>query len=353
MKESPAMASRERDVASHFPKRRIYPRMIALVVIFLACFFGSFYIGRYPGEPQDLFKMLFSQIFPVEQTWSDPFQTIMLNIRLPRIFAAALVGAALSTAGCVFQGLFKNPMVSPDILGASAGAGFGAALGLMLSVGYAMTSAIAFGLGLLAVLTAYLLSSRFKEKPILGMVLAGIMISSLFTAATSYLKLIADPTDQLPAITYWLMGSLSSIRTEDVVALLPVMLVGFVPILLLRWRMNVATLGDDEARSIGINIRAMRIIIILCATLLTASSVAVSGMIGWVGLVIPHLARQAVGCDYKRLIPATMLMGSSFLILVDDLARSLTTSEIPLGILTAFVGAPFFLYLFFAKRSRL
>ncbi len=243
-------------------------------------------------------------------------------------------------------------MVSPDVLGSSAGAGFGAALAIMLGLGYAGISVLSFSFGLLAVLVAMALASRFKESPVLGMVLAGIMIGSLFQAMTSYLKLVADPTDQLPAITYWLMGSLSNIRMSDVQMIFPIMLVGFVPLFLLRWRLNVATLGDEEARALGVNIKLLRAIVVLCATLLTSSSVAVSGMIGWVGLVIPHFARQLVGCDYRTLLPATMLMGASFLMVVDNIARSIITSELPIGILTAFVGAPFFLYIFFSGKRR-
>ena len=326
--------------------------MLVLALVFLGCFFVSFSIGRYGVPLPELIKIYASKIFEIGKTWTDNMERVAINIRLPRILAASLIGAAISAAGCVYQGMFKNPMVSPDVLGSSAGAGFGAALGIMLGLGYAGTSLLSFALGLLAVLCAMALASRFRESPVLGMVLAGIMIGSLFQAMTSYLKLVADPTDQLPAITYWLMGSLANIRMSDLYVLAPVMLVGFVPLFLLRWRLNVATLGDEEARALGVNIKLLRAVVVFCATLLTSSSVAVSGLIGWVGLVIPHFARQLVGCDYRTLLPATMLMGASFLIVVDNIARAIITSELPIGILTAFVGAPFFLYLFFLGKRR-
>jgi iron complex transport system permease protein len=326
--------------------------MLLLVLVFGGCFFVSFCVGRYGVPLPELIKIFASKVFDIGKTWTENMERVAINIRLPRILSASLVGAALSAAGCVYQGMFKNPMVSPDVLGSSAGACFGAALGIMLGLGYVEASILSFALGLLAVLIAMALASRFKESHVLGMVLSGIMIGSLFQAMTSYLKLVADPTDQLPAITYWLMGSLGNIRMSDLSVLLPVMLVGFVPLFLLRWRLNVATLGEEEARAIGVNIKLLRGIVVFCATLLTSSSVAVSGMIGWVGLVIPHFARQFIGCDYRTLLPAAMLMGASFLIVVDDIARAITTSELPIGILTAFVGAPFFLYLFFSGKRR-
>lgn len=337
---------------NRLPRKSVKRRMLLLCAVFLGCFFVSFCVGRYGVPLNELVKIFANKVFSIPQTWTDNMERVVINIRLPRILAASLIGAALSAAGCVYQGIFKNPMVSPDVLGSSAGACFGAALGIMLGWGHAGASAMAFVLGLVAVLIAMALASRFKESHVLGMVLAGIMIGSLFQAMTSYLKLVADPTDQLPAITYWLMGSLSSIRMGDLAVLTPVLLVGFVPLILLRWRMNVATLGEEEARALGVNIRLLRGVVVFCATLLTAASVAVSGMIGWVGLVIPHFARQFVGCDFRAQLPASILMGASFLIVVDDVARSIATSELPIGILTAFVGAPFFLYLFFSGKRR-
>ena len=258
---------------------------------------------------------------------------------------AVSIGAALSAAGASYQAMFRNPMVSPDLLGASTGAGFGAALGLLFGLGYGAITGLSFGFGLLAVLLAYLISRVSKIQTTLAMVLAGVMISSLFTSGTSFIKLVADPTDQLPAITYWLMGSLTSIKARDVqFAVLPI-LVGLIPLWLLRWRVNLLTVSEAEARSMGVDTTRLRVVVVLCATLMTAGSVAISGMIGWVGLVIPHFGRMIFGQDYRRLLPASSLLGATFLMVVDNLARTITTSEIPLGILTSFVGAPVFLYL--------
>ena len=244
-----------------------------------------------------------------------------------------------------YQGMFRNPMVSPDLLGASTGAGFGAALALLLGLGYGAVTGLSFTFGLLAVLLAYLISRVSKIQTTLAMVLAGVMISSLFTSGTSFIKLVADPTDQLPAITYWLMGSLASTKARDVQFAAWPILVGLIPLWLLRWRVNLLTVSEAEARSMGVHTGRLRVVVVLCATLMTAGSVAISGMIGWVGLVIPHFGRMIFGQDYRKLLPASSLLGAVFLMVVDDLARTVTTSEIPLGILTSFVGAPVFLYL--------
>ena len=236
-------------------------------------------------------------------------------------------------------------MVSPDLLGASTGAGFGAALALLLGLGYGAVTGLSFTFGLLAVLLAYLISRVSKIQTTLAMVLAGVMISSLFTSGTSFIKLVADPTDQLPAITYWLMGSLASTKARDVQFAAWPILVGLIPLWLLRWRVNLLTVSEAEARSMGVHTGRLRVVVVLCATLMTAGSVAISGMIGWVGLVIPHFGRMIFGQDYRKLLPASSLLGAVFLMVVDNLARTVTTSEIPLGILTSFVGAPVFLYL--------
>ena len=257
----------------------------------------------------------------------------------------ALVGAALAVSGAAYQGMFRNPMVSPDILGASTGAGFGAAVAILLGAGYFGISAAAFCCGLLAVAAAWLVSRLSKADQAVSLILAGMMISSLFSAGTSFVKLVADTQQQLPAITYWLMGSLSSIKDKDVVFLAIPVALGMIPLFFLRWRMNLLTVGEEEAQSMGVNTRRLRGAVIVCATLLTSASVAVSGMIGWVGLVIPHFCRMLFGYDYRQLIPAGALFGAAFLLAVDDIARLVTTGELPLGILTAFVGAPLFLYL--------
>ena len=323
-----------------------YPRRFAVLgAVFAAALFGSVLLGRFSVTPKELFRLLLSRLTETEPGWRDGAENVVFQIRLPRVAAAALIGAALAAAGVSYQGMFRNPMVSPDLLGASTGAGFGAALGLLFGLGYGAITGLSFGFGLLAVLLAYLISRVSKIQTTLAMVLAGVMISSLFTSGTSFIKLVADPTDQLPAITYWLMGSLTSIKARDVqFAVLPI-LVGLIPLWLLRWRVNLLTVSEAEARSMGVDTARLRVVVILCATLMTAGSVAISGMIGWVGLVIPHFGRMIFGQDYRRLLPASSLLGATFLMVVDNLARTITTSEIPLGILTSFVGAPVFLYL--------
>lgn len=316
-----------------------------LVVIFTVVFFGSFMLGRYPVSPPELMKIILSGIIDIPQSWPAAAENVIFQIRLPRVLAAAVIGAALSIAGVSYQGMFQNPMVSPDILGASSGAGFGAALAILLGASYMGISVAAFLFGLAAVMLAYGISRVSRINATLAMILAGMMIGSLFTSCTSFVKLVADTEQTLPAITYWLMGSLVSIKPQDVAFAIVPIIAGSVPLFLLKWRMNLLTVGEEEAQAMGINTRALRLVVIVCATLLTASSVAISGMIGWVGLVIPHFCRMIFGYDYRKIIPASALFGATFLMVVDNIARLATTAEIPLGILTSFVGAPIFVYL--------
>lgn len=326
----------------------LYIAVLALVLLALALL--SFVLGRYDVPFVQVVRILLSRVAPLEKTWTDNMATAVLNVRLPRILLAGLVGCSLSAAGTAYQSVFRNPMAAPDILGASSGACFGAALAILLGFAHLGVTAMAFAASLATVALVYVLARRIRGNQVVNLLLAGIMISSLFSAGTSYIKLVADPTNQLPAITYWLMGSLSGARMKDVgFALLP-MALGLVPLLLLRWRINLLTLSEEESRSMGINTTVLRLVVILCATVLTAASVSVSGMIGWVGLVIPHLSRKLVGSDCRRLLPAAMLLGAIFLLAVDNVSRNLLAVEIPIGILTAFIGAPFFLYLMTRKE---
>ena len=332
--------------------KRYARRFAVLGAIFLAVLLGSLLVGRYALSPGQLVHMLWTRISGGAADWPISDDKVVFAVRLPRVAAAALVGAALAVSGAAYQGMFRNPMVSPDILGASTGAGFGAAVAILLGAGYFGISAAAFCCGLLAVAAAWLVSRLSKANQAVALIMAGMMISSLFSAGTSFVKLVADTQQQLPAITYWLMGSLSSIKDKDVVFLTIPVALGMIPLFFLRWRMNLLTVGEEEAQSMGVNTRRLRGAVIVCATLLTSASVAVSGMIGWVGLVIPHFCRMLFGYDYRRLIPAGALFGASFLLIVDDIARLVTTGELPLGILTAFVGAPVFLYLIVTGGGR-
>lgn len=332
--------------------KHIKIRMSGLAALLAVCFFGSFLLGKYAIDPWTLLKILLSRVMEISVDWTVQDETVLFNVRLPRVIMGAVIGGGLACAGAAYQGIFQNPMVSPDILGASNGAAFGAALGLFFTVGYKAVSVSAFLFGIMAVVIVLTISRRVKFNVTLGLILAGIMVGSIFNAGVSYLKLVADPTDTLPAITYWLMGSLASIRTQDVFFACPPIIIGILPILLLRWRLNVLTMGDEEARTMGINARVVRTVVIGGATLITAAAVSVSGLIGWVGLVIPHFARMIVGDDYRVMLPASILLGSSFLLVVDNFARMLATREIPIGILTAFIGAPFFLYLILTEGGR-
>ncbi|CFX84322.1 ABC transporter, permease protein [Syntrophomonas zehnderi OL-4] len=320
---------------------RIGVLLLVLVVIFIL----SFTLGRYSVPPSQLLQVLGAQILPLEKNWGDTVETVIFQVRLPRILAAIMIGAALSAAGAAYQGMFKNPLVSPDILGASAGAGFGAALGIYFAMSMVGVQIMAFIGGLVAVALTYGISLRIKHDPMLALVLSGIMIGSLFTAAISCIKYIADPYDKLPAITFWLMGSLASINLQDIYMVVTPIMVGMIVLFLLRWRLNVMAMGEEEAQVLGLNTRRLKTIVILCCTLMTAASVSIGGLIGWVGLVIPHLARMIVGPNYRVLLPASILLGGAYLLLVDDMARLLASMEIPLGILTALIGVPFFLYL--------
>ena len=311
----------------------------------LALFLLSFVMGRYGVPLGQVVRILLSGVLPLEQTWTDNMAIAVLNVRLPRILLACLVGCGLSAAGTGYQTVFQNPMAAPDILGASSGACFGAALAIMTGQGAVMITVFAFLASLLSVALVYLVGNHTRGNRVVNLLLAGIMVGSLFSACTSYINLVADPTNQLPQITYWLMGSLSGTRMGTVKFAAVCMAVGLVPLLLLRWRMNLLTLSPDEARAMGVHTERLRLAVILSSTVLTAAAVSVSGMIGWVGLVIPHLSRRIVGSDCRRLMPMACLFGAAFLLLVDNMARCLTATEIPIGILTAFVGAPFFIYL--------
>lgn len=344
-------------------KQLSYPTILLLLGISLiAAILLSVTLGRYPISLKELGGILWNSLadklalagqtvgihlpeLGVEPFWLPVQESLFLQHRLPRIILACLVGCCLSAAGAAYQGVFQNPMAAPDILGASSGAAFGAALAILLNLGRNMIVILAFICSIATVIVVIRMGNLSKGKRVLGLVLSGIMISSLVSSGTSFIKMVADPEDQLPAITYWLMGSLNGTNPRDVVLAIFPMALGLIPLFLLRWRINVLTLGDDEAQTMGVSVKHLRAVIILCATLITAASVAVSGVIGWVGLVVPHLTRRMVGNNYRHLLPASMLFGAVFLLLVDDLSRNLLVTEIPIGILTSFIGAPFFLYL--------
>lgn len=321
--------------------------MLLLFLLPIISFFISLMLGRFSISFTEFFQLIMSKIMGTPSGLSKNFETVLFKVRLPRIFAAMIIGAALSMSGASYQGMFKNPMVSPDILGASAGAGFGAALGILMSFGIIEIQIMSFVFGLLAVALSYFICKVISRghDTILVLVLTGMVIATLFQSMISLTKYVADPYSKMPAITFWLMGGLSTINFQDVKMLIYPFILGAVPLLLVRWKMNALSFGDEEALALGINTSRIRLIIIICSTLMTSVCVSVSGMIGWVGLIIPHLARMLVGPNFKVLLPASFLIGCSYLLLVDDAARGVFAVEIPLGILTALIGAPFFISL--------
>jgi iron complex transport system permease protein len=305
----------------------------------LALCFVALMIGPYGLSPGEVLAALMGR-------GEAQAQVVVWNIRLPRIGAALLVGAALASAGASYQALFRNPLVSPDILGVSAGAGLGAVAGIFLSLPVAAIQGAAFAGGMAAVGVVTLVAGLVRNTDrTLTLVLVGVVVGALAGAATSLLKVLADPYDQLPAITFWLLGSLASITSADIGPALPAVILGLVPLALLRWRINVLSLGDEEARALGVEAGRTRFLVIAAATLITASVTALAGVVGWVGLVIPHIARMLVGPGFGRLLPTSVLIGAGYLLVVDTAARSIAAIEVPLGILTAVIGAPFFVWL--------
>ena len=320
---------------------------LALVLLFIA----AFAVGQFPVAPQELGAVVWAKLTGTASGVPPTVETVIWQIRLPRIAAAVLIGAALAAAGATYQGLFRNPLVSPDILGVAAGAGLGAALAIFMGLTVALVQVLAFSGGLGAVLVVYLIGTAMRGRdPILVLVLAGVAMGTLLGSAISLVKVFADPYNQLPAITFWLLGSLTSIAMPDLRAVLPAILIGLVPLYLLRWRMNLMSLGDEEARALGTETRVLRAVFIAAATLITSAAVSVSGIIGWIGLIIPHVARLLAGPEFSRLLPAAMLLGAGYLLAVDTLARTMAAIEVPIGILTAFIGAPFFLWLLATAR---
>ena len=328
-------------------KAPLASRFIGLGALLVLLFFVSFGVGRYALSPRTVAAVLLARLTLSPAGVSPETEVVVWAIRLPRILAAILVGSALSVSGAAYQGLFRNPMVSPGILGVSAGASLGAAVAILVGLGMGGVQGLAFVGGLSAVGLTWVVSALVggRSEPVLLTVLTGTIISALFGAFLSMVKLVADPTNALPSITYWLMGSLASVGAKEVLVASPLVLGGVGLLLALAPSLNVLCFGDEEARSLGVEPGRFRIAVILGATLVTAAAVAISGVIGLVGLIVPHLARMLVGPDHRRLLPASALLGGAFLLAVDDLARSLFAVEVPLGILTSIVGAPFFLWL--------
>ncbi|MFA9466187.1 MAG: FecCD family ABC transporter permease [Velocimicrobium sp.] len=310
-----------------------------LVLVMVASLFG----GRYHMEYGDVLKLIEAKLSGISYPGFEVAEHVLFQVRLPRILIALLVGAGLSIAGASLQGLFQNPLVSPDILGVCSGSGFGAALGILLTSGMGvMTSVLSLAFGLISMfLTLFMVRGKGQAQT-MSYILSGIIVTSVFSALTSLIKYVADVNDQLPTITFWLMGSFANTEFNDLKIIILPIVIGIAGLLLLRWQLNILSLGEEEAYSLGVNPQAARIAVILFSTIITAACVMVSGIVGWVGLVIPHISRRLMGVNHKGLLPASMLLGGTFMVIVDSVARNLIAAEIPIGILTALIGAPFF-----------
>jgi iron complex transport system permease protein len=326
--------------------RRFLPGLLIALGVLALGLLVAFTVGRYPVTLAELIEVLVSRLMGRTAAVPPAVENVVLLVRGPRVVAAVLVGGALAVAGTAFQGLFRNPLVSPDILGASSGAALGAVLGIYFSLGVIGIEGLAFAGGLVAVAAVYVIGSLLHSRdPILVLVLTGVVVGALLGAGVGLVKYLADPYNQLPAMTFWLLGSLAATTVADLLPLTGPVAVGTIVLIALRWRLNVMSLPEDEARALGLATGPFRIAIVAAATLVTSASVATSGIIGWVGLVVPHLARALVGPDFPRLIPTAALLGGGYLLFIDTLARTAAPVEIPLGILTAVIGTPFFIWL--------
>lgn len=329
---------------------RYRQQLMLLSLLLFISLIVSLSLGRYSNNPIDILNVILYKLGLI--THSDSImENIVLYIRMPRIVVSILVGAMLSLSGAVYQGVFKNPLISPDLLGVSSGASVGAALAIMLGASLAQRQMMAFLGGLFAVYLSTSIPKLFKNRNNMMLVLSGIIVSGFLCSILAIMKFIAEEQTELASIVFWQMGSMAKILGREIIAIIPVFIICSVVLLLLSWRINILSFGDIEAKSLGININQIRGIVIICASLLTASAVSVSGTIGWVGLVIPHLGRLLIGTDHTKLIPTTLVMGALFMLIIDTLARTISNVEIPLSILTGFVGAPLFAYLLYRQRT--
>ena len=339
------------DRIEHNGHQGLRKKIIICFFILVAIFIISFFLGRYRIPFSD-FTGIVGQLLTGAEIEQYQIFTIFYNIRLPRLILVTLTGTVLALAGASYQSIFHNPLVSPGILGVSAGACFGVALGLLVAPGsYLAIYLLAFIFGTLAVGFCYLLTLWGKGGNVMTMVLAGVIITSLFNALISLLKFVADPYEELPSIVYWLMGSFSNAGWTEVLYSLPIMLPGIIILLFYRWHLNVLSMGDEEALSLGINVVPVRLIIICLNTIMVAAVVATTGQVTWIGLVVPHMARFIFGSNHRYMLPAAALMGSSLLLVIDNLARTMVAVEIPISIISALIGTPFFAYLLITKRE--
>lgn len=320
--------------------------LLLLAAVCAAC------VGKYPVTPLECLEILWRRLLGLSTRFPDMTVNVVMELRIPRIFASVLVGAALSLSGAAYQGVFTNPLISPDFLGVSSGACIGAAIAILMSLGSAYIQLFAFLGGILAVSLAVAIPTALRNNSNIMLVLSGIIVGSAMSSVMGFIKYAADPETQLAAITYWTMGSFNYISLADLLPTLPFIILPALGLNLLSWRIDLLSLGESEARSLGVNVRLTRGLVILCATLLTASSVCIAGTISWVGLVIPHLGRLLVGPGNTRLMPISGLLGALFMLIVDTLTRSIGVAEMPISILTGLVGAPVYVWLLWRQRGR-
>jgi iron complex transport system permease protein len=325
--------------------------LLVLTILLVVVATAALMLGQITIPPGTIFRIFASTVLPIDRTWSLTLESILFDVRVPRLIAGLLVGAGLSISGAAFQGLFRNPLVSPHILGVSSGAGFGAAVAILFFGNILAVQVCSFLFGLIAVLMTYGLSRVYRTTPVLMLVLSGIIVGALFSAATSLIKYIADPVNEMPSIVFWLLGSLNNASNRDMTVVGPIIIIGITVLLLIRWRINLLAMGEEDARALGVDTGRIRATVILSATMISAAAVSIGGIIGWIGLVIPHIGRILAGPDNKVLLPVTVLVGASYLVAVDTIARTAMEMEIPIGILTALVGAPIFAYLLRKNRS--
>ena len=327
--------------------------LLLSITILILAISASLAIGRYGVPMHNTLRIVLSRIISLEKTWSDLEEAVVMTLRLPRTIAAVIIGAALALSGATYQSIFKNPMVSPDLLGVSSGACVGAATAILMNAGSAGIQISAFAGGLLAVIITVSIPRFIRNDSITVLVLSGIVIGSLMSSIISIIKFVADTETKLAEITYWMMGSFANITLENMFPVLPTILLPVAVVLLARYQLNVLSLGDNEAKTLGINLRTARGMFIFCSTLITASCVCLSGTIGWVGLVIPHTARMVIGSDNKKMLPIALIFGGIFMLIIDIFCRTLTSAELRLGILTGVIGAPFFVFILFKQRRQI
>ncbi len=334
-------------------RKRIWPVNLALFAALLLLMLACLCVGKYSLAPGECIRILFGKLLHMTQSWDGMDEKLLLGVRLPRTFAAVLVGAALALSGTVYQGIFKNPLVSPDFLGVSSGACIGAAIAILLSLTSVFVQVFAFFGGIAAVALTVSIPRLLRSDSNIMLVLAGIIVSGAMTSILGFIKYIADPQTQLAAITYWQLGSFAYVDSHAVLSVLPISIAAGIVLLGLAWWINVLSLGEQEAKSLGANVALLRGVCIVCSTVLTAGAVCISGTIGWVGLVIPHFGRMLVGSDHRGLLPAAILIGGIFMLLVDTVTRIIGPAEMPVSILTGIIGAPFFAWLLYRQRMNL